>query len=80
LLTPVLRIVQRVIAGFLRQQAGLKGSAADAGSVTLIQRFGSAANLNIHLHCLVLDGVYRSTADEAVFQEARAPPAMNCRG
>ena len=26
--------------------------------VTLIQRFGSAANLNIHLHCLVLDGVY----------------------
>ncbi len=25
----------------------------------VIQRFGSAANLNIHLHCLVLDGVYR---------------------
>jgi Putative transposase len=31
--------------------------------VTLIQRFGSAANLNIHLHCLVLDGVYRSGID-----------------
>ena len=27
---------------------------ADSGAVTLIQRFGSAANLNIHLHCLVL--------------------------
>ena len=27
--------------------------------VTLIQRFGSAANINIHLHCLVLDCVYR---------------------
>ena len=26
---------------------------------TLIQRSGSAANLDIHLHCLVLDGVYR---------------------
>jgi hypothetical protein len=26
---------------------------ADTGVVTLIQRFGSAANLNIHLHCLV---------------------------
>jgi hypothetical protein len=52
----VLRIVHRVIAGFLLEQAGLKRCAADTGAVTLIQRFGSAANLNIHLHCLVLDG------------------------
>ena len=59
LLTPVLRIVHRVIAGFLLKQAGLKRASADTGAVTLIQRFGSAANLNIHLHCLVLDGVYR---------------------
>ncbi len=29
------------------------------GSVTAIQRFGSALNLNIHFHVLVLDGVYR---------------------
>jgi len=35
--------------------------------------FGSAANLNIHLHCLVLDGVYRRTAGELVFHEVRAP-------
>jgi len=55
LLTPVLRIIHRVIAGFLLKQAGLKRAAADFGAVTLIQRFGSAANLNIHLHCLVLD-------------------------
>jgi hypothetical protein len=53
--------------------AGLKRCAADTGAVTLIQRFGSAANLNIHLHCLVLDGVYRRTAGEPDFQEARAP-------
>ncbi len=32
--------------------------------MTLIQRFGSAANLDVHLHCLVLDGVYRSGADD----------------
>jgi hypothetical protein len=50
LLTPVLGIVHRVITGFLLSQAGLKRTAADAGSVTLIQRFGSAENLNIHLH------------------------------
>jgi Putative transposase len=42
--------------------------------VTLIQRFGSAANLNIHLHCLVLDGIYRISSEGApVFQEAPAP-------
>ena len=73
LLTPVLRIIHRVIAGFVLKQAGLKRTTADTGAVTLIQRFGSAANLNIHLHCLVLDGVYRRTEGEPDFQEARAP-------
>ena len=73
LLTPVLRIIHRVIAGFLLKQAGLRRTTAASGAVTLIQRFGSAANLNIHLHCLVLDGVYRRTGGEPVFQEARGP-------
>ncbi len=73
LLTPVLRIIHRVIARFLLKQAGVKCTAADTGTVTLIQRFGSAANLNIHLHFLVLDGVYRRTEGEPDFQEARAP-------
>jgi len=57
LLAPVLRIIHRVIAGFLLRQAGLKRASADIGAITFIQRFGPAANLNIHLHCLVLDGV-----------------------
>ena len=39
-------------------EAGFKRRDAQTGAITLIQRFGSAANLNIHLHCLVLDGVY----------------------
>jgi hypothetical protein len=43
----------------LLQQAKLNQTQAQGGSVTLIQRFGSAANLNIHLLCLVLDGVYQ---------------------
>ncbi len=73
LLTPVLRIVHRVIARFLTRQAGLKRSAADTGALTLIQRFGSPANLNIHLHCLLLDGIYRSSAGDPVFLAARAP-------
>ena len=32
-----------------------------------------AANLNIHLHCLVLNGVYRRAEGEPVFKQARAP-------
>jgi hypothetical protein len=37
-------------------------------------------SLNIHLHCLVLDGVYRHTEDELVFQEARAPAGDELEG
>ena len=73
LVTPVLQVVHRVITRFLLDQAGLKAEQADSGAVTLIQRFGSAANLNIHLHCLVLDGVYRRTDGEPVFVEGPAP-------
>ena len=80
LLTPVLRLIHRVIARFLLKQAGLKRATADTGAVTLIQRFGSAANLNIHLHCLVLDGVYRRTEGKPVFRQARAPTREELRG
>ena len=80
LLSPVLRVIHRVIAGFLLKQAGSKRATADTGAVTLIQRFGSAANLNIHLHCLVLDGVYRRTGGEPVFLQARAPSRDELQG
>ena len=36
---------------------------AYTGAVTLVQRFGSALNLNIHFHMLFLDGVYVERAD-----------------
>ena len=55
---PVLGIVHRVIAGWLAAQPGVDRASAQCGTVTLIQRFGSALNLNIHLHMLCLDGVY----------------------
>ncbi len=74
LLTPVLQVVHRMITRFLLEQARLKANEADSGAVTLIQRFGSAANLNIHLHCLVLDGVYRRGAEgEPQFVGVPAP-------
>jgi len=34
-------------------------ASAATGAVTLIQRFGSALNLNVRFHLLALDGVYR---------------------
>jgi hypothetical protein len=45
-----LRIVYRAISGFMVRKAGLTRSEAQCGSVTLIQRFGSALNLNVHFH------------------------------
>ena len=66
--------MHRVITRFLLKQAGVKADDAQSGAVTLIQRFGSAANLNIDPHCLVLDGVYRRGTDgEPEFVEVPAP-------
>ena len=74
LVTPVLQVVQRVITRHLLDAAELPADEGQGGAVTLIQRFGSAGNLNIHLHCLVLDGVYRCGADGApTFVETDAP-------
>jgi hypothetical protein len=66
--------VRAVVERHLLDHTGLKSDEGQGGAVTLIQRFGSAANLNIHLHCLVLDGVYRCGADGVPgFIEAGAP-------
>ena len=46
LLSPVLQVINRAVSTFLAQQADLKRKEAQTGAVTLIQRFGSAANLN----------------------------------
>jgi len=74
LVTPVLQVAQRVLTRHLLEAAGFEPDEGHGGAVTLIQRFGSAANLNIHLHCLVLDGVYRCGADGApTFVETDAP-------
>ena len=74
---PVLAIVHRVIAGWLADQTGIERTSAQHGAVTLIQRFGSALNLNIHFHMLWLDGVYEENAEQPPrkprLHRARAP-------
>ncbi len=70
----VLGIVYGVIATHLIKQAGFTKKIAQTGAVTLIQRFGSALNLNIHFHMLFLDGVYIDGPDtSARFRWVKAP-------
>ncbi len=70
----VLGIVYRVIATHLVKKAGLTKTTAQTGAVTLIQRFGSALNLNIHFHMLFLDGVYVDQPEgSARFRWVKAP-------
>ena len=70
----VLGIVYRVIATHLVKKAGYSQKTARTGAVTLIQRFGSALNLNIHFHMLFLDGVYVDTRNGATrFRWVKTP-------
>ena len=62
----VLGIVYRAISTHLIHKAGFSLKNGATGAVTLIQRFGSALNLNIHFHILFLDGVY-------VYRDNRPP-------
>jgi len=57
-ISQALAIVYRCIANHLIKKAGLTHKTAKTGGITLIQRFGSALNLNVHFHMLLLDGVY----------------------
>jgi hypothetical protein len=44
------------------------------GAVAIIQRFGAGLNLNVHVHALVLDGVYvEGDGRTAGFHEAVPP-------
>ena len=45
-----------------------KSTEAQAGAVTLIQRFGSALNLNIHFHMLFLENELRTKAEQLTVQ------------
>jgi hypothetical protein len=69
-----LGIVYRCIAAHLVKKAGFACRTAQTGAVTLIQRFGSALNLNIHFHMLFLDGVYVERPDGSLrFRWVKAP-------
>ncbi|MBW1881122.1 MAG: transposase, partial [Deltaproteobacteria bacterium] len=64
----------RAVFGWYRKRARAVGVATSrCGAVTVVQSFGSALNLNVHFHALVLDGVYAwdQRADGPVFHPVR---------
>jgi hypothetical protein len=60
-------IIRRTIGQYYVNQAVTRGLPRDKvhpGSVTFIQRFGSALNLHLHFHILFLEGVYLDRTDQ----------------
>ena len=59
LCSDVLGVFLRVLLGWQERRARdlLGVEAVRGGAVTVIQRFGSSLNLNVHFHSLVLDGL-----------------------
>ena len=68
----VLGIVYLAIANHLIKSADMTCATAQTGAVTLIQRFASALDLNIHFPMLFPDGVYVTTGERLTFR--RVPP------
>lgn len=52
LMSKVLEIATRTQSTHFAHQAGLRKKETHTGAATVIQRFGSALNMNIHLTCI----------------------------
>jgi hypothetical protein len=71
----VLGVYIRTLLGFLRRQAKKSGiSDGYGGAVTVIQRFGSALNVNVHFHVLLLDGLFTADEDGTLHFRTAVPP------
>jgi len=76
LVTDVLSIFTKTIFASLIERAREFGAVRkpQSGAVSFIQRFDSALRLNLHIHSLVIDGVYAADDDDKPqFQVLPAP-------
>ena len=76
LMTDVLGIFAKAIVTSLIERAREFGAVrkAQSGAVSFIQRFDSALRLNLHIHSLIIDGVYAADDDgRPQFQVLPAP-------
>jgi putative transposase/transposase-like zinc-binding protein len=72
----VLRAFVGIVSRWLRRRARARRirGVLKTGGVTVIQRFGSALNLNVHFHTLMIDGVYEiAPSGAALFHPVPAP-------
>ncbi len=67
----LLAIALQEIRGWMRRRTG--EPRGETGTITVIQRFGSALNLNVHFHVLMLDGVYTEGCVGGELEWHRAP-------
>jgi hypothetical protein len=65
-------VAVQTVLGFLRRRAR-RAHVGDgrSGAVVIVQRFGGALNLNVHLHALVLDGVFTNDGGVVQFHPLR---------
>ncbi|MBL4818884.1 MAG: transposase, partial [Deltaproteobacteria bacterium] len=84
-LNKVINTYTSTIFGWLRKkavQAGVttEACAAQPGAITFVQRFGSALNLNVHLHGQFSDGVFvKDEAGQVLFHKTPAPTLKEIR-
>jgi hypothetical protein len=70
-----LRILLRAVFAFHRRRARRLGvRAPECGSITFIQRFGSALQFNVHFHVLVPDGAFTQAEAGAPVEFVELPP------
>ncbi len=79
LCTAVAGVLFRAVHRHLRAWGRARGLGdVRSGAVIVVQRFGGALNLNVHLHALVLEGVFARAGDGRLrFHRAPAPTAAD---
>lgn len=72
-----MRAVRRHLQAVAKREGVVRRMAdAEHGAVAMVQRWGGSANLNVHIHALVADGLFvtpSSEASEVVFRALPAP-------
>ena len=77
----VLNVYARVLQDFyVRSAHGLGIGGGRIGMLTVVQRFGSGMNLNVHFHTLTLDGVFTERAPGRLQFHATTPPSDEAVG
>jgi hypothetical protein len=73
-LTEIIRAFARALADRHRAWArSIALEASEFAAITFVQRFGSSLNLNVHLHVVVVDGVFSRERADLAFTPASPP-------